>query len=118
MCLITSASFTQRLTVKKGKTVKDGNPITLRGVNFGNWRLWESCIMDLDEDGIKSHSQIRNGIKALLGNNTIKINKFESASRNRYITNSDFKEIKNKGFNVIKMPFDYRLFWNNATKKS
>ena len=74
-------------------------------------------MMDLDKDGIKSHSQIRNGIKALLGNSNTKINQFETGWRNRHITNSDFKEVKNKGFNVVRVPFDYRLFWNNSTKK-
>jgi len=114
---ITSFGHSQRLTVKSGKIVKDGNPITLRGVNFGNWLLWEGYMMDLDKNGIKTHTQIRNGIKGLLRNNETKIKNFETKWRKNYITNSDFKEVKNKGFNVIRVPFDYRMFWNSSTKK-
>ncbi|WP_046756685.1 cellulase family glycosylhydrolase [Kordia jejudonensis] len=97
------------------KILENGNPITLRGVNFGNWLLWEGYMMDLDVDGIKSHSQIRAGLKDLLGNSEFLVSNFETNWRNKYITNADFAKAKEKGFNVIRIPFHYNMFWNDAT---
>lgn len=109
--------FSQRLTVSAtgSKILKDGNPITLRGVNFGNWLLWEGYMMDLDKNGIKSHSQIKAGLKNLLGNSETKVSNFETNWRNNYITNSDFVRVKELGYNVIRIPYHYNLFWNTST---
>ncbi|PTX62255.1 putative secreted protein (Por secretion system target) [Kordia periserrulae] len=116
-CFATSIAFAQLLTVSNtgGKILKDGNPITLRGVNFGNWLLWEGYMMNLDKEGIKSHSQIRAGLKDLLGNSETKISNFENNWRYNYITNSDFAKVKELGFNVIRIPFHYNMFWDDAT---
>ncbi len=110
-------SYSQRLTVSAtgSKILKEGNPITLRGVNYGNWLLWEGYMMNLDKNGIKSHSQIRAGLKDLLGNNETKIQNFETNWRNNYITNSDFARTKELGYNVIRIPYHYNMFWNNNT---
>ena len=110
-------SFSQDLTVSNtgSKILKDGNPITLRGVNFGNWLVWEGYMMNLDQDGIKSHSQIRAGIKNLLNNSETRITNFENNWRNNYITNQDFARAKTLGYNVIRIPFHYNMFWNDAT---
>ncbi|WP_124979265.1 cellulase family glycosylhydrolase [Nonlabens xiamenensis] len=114
--------YSQELTVSStgGQILKDGNPITLRGVNFGNWLLWEGYMLNLDQDGIKTHTQIRNGIKGLLNNNESKTQAFETDWRNTYITNDDFAEAKQLGFNVIRIPFHYNMFWNtsNGTLKN
>ena len=109
--------FSQRLTVSASgsKILKDGNPITLRGVNYGNWLLWEGYMMNLDKNGIKSHSQIRAGLKDLLGNNETKIQNFETNWRNNYITNSDFARVKELGYNVVRIPYHYNMFWNSNT---
>ncbi|AXG70679.1 endoglucanase C307 [Kordia sp. SMS9] len=118
LCVSLMASFAHaQLTVSAtgSKILENGNPITLRGVNFGNWLLWEGYMMDLDVDGIKSHSQIRAGLKDLLGNSEFLISNFETNWRNKYITNDDFAKAKEKGFNVIRVPFHYNMFWNDAT---
>ncbi len=116
-CFITHIAFAQLLSVSStgGKILKDGNPITLRGVNFGNWLLWEGYMLDLDKDGIKSHSQIRAGLKDLLGNSETRIRNFENNWRYNYIRNDDFARVKALGFNVIRIPFHYNMFWNDAT---
>lgn len=116
-CFVTNIAFAQLLSVSNtgGKILKDGNPITLRGVNFGNWLLWEGYMLDLDKDGIKSHSQIRAGLKDLLGNSETRIRSFESSWRYNYIRNDDFARVKALGFNVIRIPFHYNMFWNDAT---
>jgi endoglucanase len=112
-----NGAYCQRLTVSASgsKILKDGNPITLRGVNFGNWLVWEGYMMNLDQDGKKATSQIRSEIKSLLGNSEAKTVTFENNWRNSYITNSDFARAKALGYNVIRIPFHYNMFWNTTT---
>jgi endoglucanase len=107
----------QRLTVSAtgSKILKDGNPITLRGVNFGNWLVWEGYMMNMDVDGKRATSQIRNNIKNLLGNDEARTLTFENNWRNNYITNTDFARAKALGYNVIRIPFHYNMFWNTTT---
>jgi aryl-phospho-beta-D-glucosidase BglC (GH1 family) len=111
----------QRLTVSNtgAKILKDGNPITLRGVNFGNWLVWEGYMMNIepgkDIRREKSPTQIRGIFKDLLGNDEAKIVNFENNWRNSYITNADFAQAKALGYNVIRIPFPYNIFWNSAT---
>jgi endoglucanase len=107
----------QRLTVSAtgSKILKDGNPITLRGVNFGNWLLWEGYMMNMDVAGKRAHSQIRANIKGLLGNDEAKTVAFENNWKNAYITNEDFAQAKALGYNVVRIPFQYKMFWNDAS---
>lgn len=111
----------QRLTVSNtgAKILKDGNPITLRGVNFGNWLVWEGYMMNIepgkDIRREKSPTQIRGIFKDLLGNDEAKVVNFENNWRNSYITNADFAQAKALGYNVIRVPFPYNIFWNSAT---
>jgi endoglucanase len=119
LLLLLSINFanSQRLTVSAtgSKILKDGNPITLRGVNFGNWLVWEGYMMNMDVDGKKATSQIRNNIKNVLGNSESRTLTFENNWRNNYITNSDFAGAKALGYNVVRIPFHYNMFWNSAT---
>jgi endoglucanase len=119
LLLLLSINFanSQRLTVSAtgSKILKDGNPITLRGVNFGNWLVWEGYMMNMDVDGKKATSQIRNNIKNVLGNSESRTLTFENNWRNNYITNSDFARAKALGYNVVRIPFHYNMFWNSAT---
>jgi endoglucanase len=115
----------QRLTVSKtgAKILKDGNPITLRGVNFGNWLVWEGYMMNIEPGKPvreKSPTQIRGLFKDLLGNDESRTLNFENNWRNSYITNSDFAQAKALGYNVIRIPFGYDMFWDlkNGTLKN
>jgi endoglucanase len=110
----------QRLTVSTtgAKILKDGNPITLRGVNFGNWLVWEGYMMNIEPGGNireKSPTQIRGLFKDLFGNDEAKTVSFENNWRNSYITNSDFAQAKALGYNVVRIPFAYNMFWNQNT---
>jgi endoglucanase len=106
----------QQLTVSAtgSKILKDGNPITLRGVNFGNWLLWEGYMMNMDIDGKRSNSQIRANIKNLLAGDEAKTVAFETNWRNSYITNDDFAQAKALGYNVVRIPFQYKMFWDET----
>lgn len=108
----------QRLTVSANdsKILQNGNPITLRGVNFGNWLLWEGYMMNIENGGReKTPTQIRAVFKDLLGGDENKINAFETNWRNSYITSADFQQAKALGYNVVRIPFHYNMFWNGVT---
>ncbi len=108
----------QWLTTGNNKILKDGNPITLRGINFGNWLVWEGYMMNLKENGHASPSAIRSSIKSLLGNDESKTLTFETNWRNSYITEADFQKAKALGYNVIRIPFHYNMFWNGWSTKN
>jgi endoglucanase len=116
--LFVNNSQAQWLSTSGNKIVKDGNPITLRGVNFGNWLVWEGYMMNIDVNGKRSHTQIRNNIKYLLGWNEAKAVTFQNNWRNNYITEADFQQAKAKGYNVVRVPFHYNDFWTGSALKN
>lgn len=108
----------QWLTTGNNKILKDGNPITLRGTNFGNWLVFEGYMMNIDVNGKRSPSAIRSAMKSLLGNDEVKTVTFENNWRNSYITEADFQKAKALGYNVVRVPFHYNMFWNGSTTKN
>jgi endoglucanase len=122
--MLFSKANSQRLTVSGtgAKILKDGNPITLRGVNFGNWLVWEGYMMNIEAGNVreKSQTQIRSVFKDLFGNDEAKMVNFENNWKNNFITNGDFAQAKALGYNVVRIPFDYNSFWNssNGTNKN
>lgn len=117
MVMFTSVNA-QWLTTGNNKILKDGNPITLRGVNFGNWLVFEGYMMNVDVNGKRSPSAIRSAMKSLLGNDEAKTITFENNWRNSYITEADFQKAKALGYNVVRVPFHYNMFWNGTTTKN
>lgn len=115
--LVTSLNG-QWLSVTNNKIVKDGNPITLRGINFGNWLVLEGYMMNLDVNGKRSPSAIRAAMKNLLGGDESKTVTWENNWRNSYITEADFQRAKALGYNVIRVPFHYNMFWTGSTTKN
>ncbi|MFT3740809.1 MAG: cellulase family glycosylhydrolase [Breznakibacter sp.] len=115
MCVPSSAQW---LSTNGNKIVKNGNPITLRGTNFGNWLVWEGYMMNIDVNGKRSHTQIRNNIKYLLGWDETKAVAFQNNWRNNYITEADFQQAKARGYNVIRIPFHYNEFWTGSALKN
>lgn len=119
VCLFLSGiANSQWLSVANNKIVKDGNPITFRGVNFGNWLVWEGYMMNIDVNGKRSHTQIRNNIKYLLGWDEAKAVTFQNNWRNNYITEADFQQAKSRGYNVVRIPFHYNDFWTGSALKN
>jgi glucan 1,3-beta-glucosidase len=84
----------------------DGKAVILRGCNLGNWLMIEpwmlgGCIEAQDQGHITDLLRQRFGDER--GYNLLEL------YRQNYITPRDFELVKHFGFNVVRVPFDYRL---------
>ncbi|HUB23883.1 MAG TPA: cellulase family glycosylhydrolase [Tepidisphaeraceae bacterium] len=84
----------------------NGNVVHLKGCNLGNWFMIEpwmlgNCIEARDQFTIFATLRDRFGEDA--GNHLIDL------YRGGYITPRDFDIIKSFGFNLVRLPFDYRM---------
>ncbi len=98
------------ITVKDGYLVKEnGEKIVLKGINLGNWLLWETWMGFVPEytddwgyfDTLKVFVERFGEEKA---NEIVKI--FED----NFITEEDIAQIEKLGFNCVRVPFWYRNF--------
>ncbi len=80
-------------------------PVYLNGVCLGNWLLWEGWMMG---GGFIQETIIKERLKELLG--TEDYTHFLTTYYNTFITEKDIAQIKQQGFNSIRLPFNYRLF--------
>lgn len=92
---------------RDGRTLKDstGKTIHLRGVNLGGWLLWEQWIWG---GKFKSQQYIENNLVRLAGQE--ETNRFNENVFRKYITEEDIRQISLQGFNVVRLPFNHRLF--------
>jgi len=96
-----------------------GRPILLRGINLGNWLYLEPWMsgnapfgFDQDEDG--KPDQFGTAIRAAVGTEA-RAAAFTKAWRDNFITAPDIAQIKRLGFNSVRVPLDYRLFYDKST---
>jgi glucan 1,3-beta-glucosidase len=89
----------------------DGNPIVLRGCNLGNWLMLESWMLGgcIQDDGQNYHDQAHlfRTLQQRFGQE--RFDHLFQLYRDGYIGPRDFELIKSFGFNVARVPFDYRL---------
>ncbi len=92
----------------KGKEIVDpeGKPVLLKGIGLGNWLVPEGYMFKFDK--ISSPRLITDLFNVLLGE--AEANRFWQKFREDYITSEDIKFIKERGFNSVRVPFNYRLF--------
>ncbi|VUD40229.1 Endoglucanase C307 [Thalassocella blandensis] len=91
----------------------NGNPIFFNGINLGNWLLWEGYLM-MGDFNYRTHTQFFNSLKNVLGGFDQAM-AFEHEWRMNYVTEETIIELKNLGFNSVRVPFNYNMFWyNNA----
>ncbi len=102
------------------KLVVDGaNPTTsdevyMKGINLGNWLLWEGYLM-VNEYTYLTHSQFYDNMKThVFKGDADNAQLFEHYWRENYVTEQTIIELKNLGFNSIRVPFDYRMFYDDA----
>jgi endoglucanase len=98
---------------QSGTRLLDGadKPIRLRGVNLGGWLLWEGWLWGQGFDYIGESAMMRN-LAMLVGSSEAE--QFRSGVRANYITVADFKAMSAHGFNVARVPFNYRLLEDDA----
>ncbi len=89
----------------------DGRPLLLRGVNLGNWLVPEGYMFKF-EKGAQSPQKISEVFTELVGPEEAAA--FWKSYRDRYITRDDIRFIKRCGLNSVRVPFNFRLFTNEA----
>ncbi|WP_248216469.1 carbohydrate-binding protein [Microbulbifer sp. CAU 1566] len=90
----------------------DGNPIHLNGINLGNWLLWEGYLM-MGDFNYRTHTQFLNSLANTFGS-MAQAKEFEHQWRLNYVTEREIADLKSLGFNTVRVPFHYNLFWENG----
>ena len=85
---------------------KTRQPVVLKGCNLGNWLMIEPWMLGHVIEA-KDQVGIINTFKTRFGDE--RGQRLIDRYRANYITPRDFELIKNFGFNVVRVPFDYRM---------
>ena len=86
----------------------DGNEILLKGINIGNWLEPEGYMFKFK--GAESTRKILEVFNEIIGPDAAL--KFWDEFRKKYITEDDIRFIAERGFNSVRIPFDYKLLTN------
>ena len=96
------------LTVKGRKLVnRKGEQIRLKGVNLGSWLIWEDWLSPYEE--ATDHYDILEKLTKKYGEE--KAYELMNTYMDNWITEKDLDEIKNMGFNSVRVPFWFRNFY-------
>lgn len=87
----------------------DSKQVFLRGVNFGNWLLWEGGAF-----GIVNHPEhrLRRMLEARVDPGTVDV--FFKAIVAHYIRTEDFGRVRAAGLNIVRLPFHHRYIQENG----
>ena len=88
----------------------DNRKIYLNGVNFGNWLLWEGW---MSGGGFTKESDIKARLREMLG--AADYQNFLDEYYRNFITEADVRQVAANGFNVIRLPVNYRIFEGGET---
>ena len=104
------------LTVKDGYIVNEnGENVVLKGVNLGNWLLWETWmgfVPEYTEDWAYYDT-----LQVLLDRfGEEKTAEIVKTYEDNFITEEDISQIEKLGFNCIRVPFWYRNFMTEDLK--
>jgi hypothetical protein len=97
----------EMLQAKGREIVEAGRPVRLRGVNLGGWMLIEDYMIGLPWTEWK----IREQFKKILGEDSYSA--FFNAFDQAFIADADIAFLAQQGFNVVRLPFNYRHFEND-----
>ncbi|RYZ84756.1 MAG: endoglucanase, partial [Moraxellaceae bacterium] len=89
-----------------------GKPIFFSGMNLGNWLVWEGYLM-MGDYNYRTHTQFFNSLKNVLGGFDQAM-AFEHQWRLNYVNEQAIIDLKNLGFNSVRVPFNYNMFWYNG----
>ena len=92
-----------------GKEILDGanHPLLLHGINLGNWMVTEGYMWKF-EGGPQSTREIEEFVQEMLGPQRSAA--FWKTYRETYITRDDIHQIKQMGFDSIRVPIHYKFF--------
>ena len=94
--------------------VNDAGSFYPRGVNLGGWLVPEGYIIATRNGNVNSPTQIRAAVRDLLGTDELAATFFKNYQANFY-RKVDIADIANRGFNHVRLPFHYNMFYNDAT---
>ena len=83
---------------------KTGKPILFRGMGIGSWLNMEHFMLGIPTPD----NQIRKTVKEVFGKETA--DGFFDCFIRSFISDSDFAFLKKCGVNILRVPFNYRLF--------
>ena len=113
--LLVSLSFSSQAQYVKAQGTQildeNGSPIYFRGINLGNWLLWEGYLMMGDFE-YRTHTQFFDGVKNAVGGDLGQAIEFEHQWRMNYVNEQTIIDLKNLGFNSVRIPFHFNLFWD------
>jgi endoglucanase len=94
-----------------------GQPLLLRGVNLGNWLYREPWMIGNTQfaiygDEYDRPDEMEDAITDLVGPE--RTAEFDQAWRDNFITRADIQQIAHWGFNSVRVPLDYRLFYDHT----
>ena len=89
-----------------------GEELFLNGINLGNWLLWEGYLM-MGDFNYRTHTQFKNSLTEAFGSET-KAAEFEHQWRLNYVDDKAISDLKALGFNSVRVPFMYGMFWENG----
>lgn len=84
--------------------VRDGKPVLFKGLGIGSWLNIEHFMVGMP----CTDSQMRDSFAAVYGRETAQ-NFFERFIL-EFVTEEDFAYLKDLGINLLRVPFNYRLF--------
>ncbi len=94
-----------------GTRIVDGanRDLFLKGINLGNWLVWEGYLM-MGDYNFRTHTQFFNSLATALGGSD-RAAEFENQWRLNYVDEKAIGELSGLGFNAVRVPFNYNLFW-------
>lgn len=106
------ASAQNRMWHSAGQRVVDGQgrEVRLKGVNLGNWLMWESYMFGGAIAG--SESVMMDRLAQALGPEQAQ--QFRRDLQDAYVTEADIALMARAGFNTIRLPINYRSLVDDA----
>lgn len=92
-----------------------GDPLFFSGINLGNWLLWEGYLMMGDYE-YRTHTQFLNELEQAFGSKSQAL-EFELQWRANYVTEQTIADLKDLGFNSVRVPFSYTLVWQHIATR-
>lgn len=92
------------IQTKEKSFIKNGKPVHFTGVNFGNWLLLEHFMIGMPQVEENMHKLMKKHI----GEEQYRV--FIKTYRDNYITEKDFRFLDSLKVNLIRLPFNYKLF--------
>lgn len=89
-----------------------GNPLLIVGPNLGNWLVFEGYMLGIDVQGWSTPTGFELGVKYALDGDEQQTLRFVERWRESYVDRNTLRQIRSQGFNSVRVPFSYRLFWD------